>query len=126
MKIAFPSQSNMGLLSSVHGHFGSAPFFIVVNADGDDVVVVDNHDLNHDHGKCQPLAALGGQSVDAVVAGGIGGGALRQLNAAGIKTYRAVEGTVAENLELVKSGKLPEFSPFHTCVGHSDTAECRH
>ena len=98
----------------------------MVNADGDDVAVVDNQDLNHEHGNCQPLAALGDQTVDAVVVGGIGGGALMKLNAAGIKTYRAVEGTVAENLELVKSGKLPEFSPFHTCAGHAGNAGCSH
>jgi predicted Fe-Mo cluster-binding NifX family protein len=126
MKIAFPSLSNMGLLSAVHGHFGSAPFFIVVDADGDDVAVLDNHDLNHAHDKCQPLAALGGQTVDAVAVGGIGGGALKKLTAAGITIYRAVEGTVAENLELVKSGKLPEFDPFHTCAGHTGDAGCSH
>ncbi|MGD9363722.1 MAG: NifB/NifX family molybdenum-iron cluster-binding protein, partial [Desulfobacterales bacterium] len=87
----------------------------------------DNHDLNHAHGKCQPLVALGGKTVDAVVVGGIGGGALKKLTEEGVKTYRAVEGTVSENLSLIKDGKLPEFTLDHTCKGHQHgIGECVH
>jgi predicted Fe-Mo cluster-binding NifX family protein len=118
MKIAFPTQENKDRQSEVHNHFGSAPYFIVVDTDTDDLSSLDNMNLNHTHGNCQPLAALGGTAVDAVVVGGIGGGALRKLLNNGIKTYRAVEGTVQDNLELIKDGKLPEFSPDHTCQGH--------
>ena len=52
----------------------------------DEVTAISNNDLDHQHGNCQPLAALGGVTVDAVVVGGIGGGALRKLANAGI-TY---------------------------------------
>ena len=118
MKIAFPTQENKNIESPVYSHFGSARFFIIVDADTGEQETVDNHDLNHAHGKCQPLVALGGTSVDAVVVGGIGGGALKKLAEAGVKTYRAVEGTVSENLSLFKDGKLPQFTMDHTCKGH--------
>jgi predicted Fe-Mo cluster-binding NifX family protein len=60
------------------------------------------------------------------VVGGIGGGALRQLNAAGVQAYRAVEGTVAENLALIRAERLPTFTPAHTCAGHSRDGGCSH
>ena len=126
MKIAFPTQKNQGLGSSVYSHFGSAPFFIVVDTENDDVQILDNHDLGHEHGNCQPLAALGGTPVDAVVVGGIGGGALKKLASAGIKTYRAVEGSVSENLSLVKTDRLPVFAMDQTCQGHQGIGDCVH
>jgi predicted Fe-Mo cluster-binding NifX family protein len=124
MKIAFPTQKDQGVDSLVHGHFGSATFFVLMDTDDGTVNGIENPDRVHLHGQCQPLNALNGHTVDAVVAGGIGGGALRKLNQAGIRVYRAVEGTVQENLDLITSGKLNEFSPFHTCGGHGPGHEC--
>ena len=99
MKIAFPTQENHQMESEVHNHFGSAKYFIVVDAETNELSAIENQDLDHQHGNCQPLAALGGVAVDAVVVGGLGGGALRKLVDAGVRTYRAVEGTVSENLD---------------------------
>ncbi len=118
MKIAFPSQENSGLASPIYGHFGSAGYFVVVDSASGKHETLQNSDRIHEHGGCQPLAALGGQPVDAVVVGGIGMGALNKLNAAGIKVYRAAEGTISENLELVQAGKLPEYTSMMTCAGH--------
>lgn len=126
MKIAFPTAEDRGMESSVFGHFGSAPVFIIVDSETGDFGATPNPDVDHDHGQCQPLNALNGQPVDAVVVGGIGGGALRKLNTSGIKTFRAVEGTVSDNLMLIKDGKLPEFSPFQTCGGHDAKGNCGH
>lgn len=126
MKIAFPTEDNRGVDSLVYGHFGSARYFIVVETEGEAVKTAVNRDVEHQHGQCKPLHALGGNSVDAVVVGGIGGGALSKLLSAGIKVYRAVEGTVQENLELIKSGRLPEFTLDQTCAGHGTHGECAH
>lgn len=126
MKIAFPTMDEQGAESLVYSHFGSARFFIIVETKNGAVETVVNEDRDHLHGQCQPLAALGGNSPDATVVGGIGGGALRKLQAAGIKVYRAVEGTVKENLELIKSDRLPEFTLDQTCAGHGAKGECIH
>lgn len=126
MKIAFPTQENKGVDSAVYGHFGTARSFVIVDTDKRETTVVDNRDLNHEHGKCQPMAALGGQNVDAVVVGGIGGGALRKLNGSGVTVYRAVEGTVARNLALVQDAKLPQFTMNQTCAGHQGIDGCAH
>jgi len=126
MKIAFPTQENKGLESTVHNHFGSAPFFVVVTSENGDLEILDNQDLGHEHGNCQPLAALGGAPVDAVVVGGIGGGALKKLADAGIQAYRAMEGTVSDNLSLMKEGRLPVFTMDQTCRGHQGIGNCVH
>jgi len=127
MKIAFPTMEDNGLNSQVYGHFGSAAAFVVVDTeDTGQARQIENADRDHLHGQCQPLAALGGESVQAVVVGGIGGGALRKLNHAGITVYRAVEGSVAENLTLIQRNQLPEFTPQHTCGGHRGNGGCAH
>jgi predicted Fe-Mo cluster-binding NifX family protein len=61
-----------------------------------------------------------------VVVGGIGAGALRQLSSSGIRTYRAVAGTVLDNLELIKSRHLPALTMDQTCAGHGPDGQCNH
>lgn len=126
MIIAFPTMDDKGMESRVYGHFGSAPHFVLVDSEKGTHEKVNNSDQNHQHGQCQPIYALGGNIVDAVAVGGIGLGALQKLNAAGIKVFRAVEGSVNENFELVKSGLLPTFSLDQTCAGHGAGAKCMH
>ncbi|WP_319408098.1 NifB/NifX family molybdenum-iron cluster-binding protein [uncultured Desulfosarcina sp.] len=118
MKIAFPVEENKGLDSIVHGHFGSAPFFVFVDLDADSDEVFENPDQDHQHGDCNPMSALGGRRVDGVVVAGIGGGALKKLNTDGITVYRAIEGTVRENARMIKAGNLPVFDPGKVCGHH--------
>jgi predicted Fe-Mo cluster-binding NifX family protein len=125
--IAFPTEKDNGFNSKVFGHFGSAPYFLMVDSEGQTVESVGNADQHHEHGQCRPVAALGGNKVDALVVGGIGGGALRKLVSEGIKVYRAVEGTVQDNLALINTGQLPEFKINMTCAGHGNSGHaCSH
>lgn len=127
MKIALPTRENKGMDSPVYGHFGSAPYFVIVDTGENSLEVVANGNREHLHGQCQPLAALGGKAVEAVVAGGIGPGALSGLRAAGIRVFRGVEGTVRENLTLLQAGRLPEFAADHVCAHHHGTqGGCAH
>ena len=119
MKVCFPAEALQGLDSRVYGHFGSAPGFVIVDTGKMSVEEINNNDLHHMHGMCQPLKALGGFKVDAVVVAGIGMGALMKLQAQGIKVYRGAEGTVQQNIDLIRDGNLPQFSEEHTCAGHS-------
>jgi predicted Fe-Mo cluster-binding NifX family protein len=118
VKVCFPVYKNDGVNSTVYDHFGSAPEFIVVNTEFQSTITVGNKDLVHDHGACNPVMAMGGQEINAVVVGGIGAGALTKLNAEGIKVYKALKETVKENLDLLKDNKLPELALHHTCSGH--------
>ncbi len=118
MKVCFAVQQDEGIESRVYNHFGSAPAFIMIDTEGKQVRRIDNKGLHHVHGACNPIMALDGNRVDAVVVGGIGAGAIVRLNAQGIKVYRAAAETVRQNMDLIKEGKLPELSVEHACGGH--------
>lgn len=126
MKIAFPTRDNLGIDSQVYNHFGSADLFIIVDTENGGFESIVNEDRDHVHGQCQPLSALGNNIVDAVVVGGIGGGALRKLQLADIIVYRAIEGSVNDNLALIQTIRLPEFTFDQTCAGHGINGECVH
>ena len=118
MKLCFAVQKDEGVESLVFGHFGSAPAFIVVNTEDNAIFKIVTGDMNHVHGACSPMKAIGGADIDAVVVGGIGAGALNGLNARGIKVFRAMEETIKENLALFHENRLPELTMLHTCGGH--------
>jgi predicted Fe-Mo cluster-binding NifX family protein len=126
MKVCFPVAENQGLQSQIFGHFGSAPGFVVVDIVTSEFTSINNSDQVHQHGACNPVAGLGGHQVDAVVVGGIGGGALHKLNASGLRVFQASEGTIAENIELLRAEALPEYQPGHTCGGHGHEHGCSH
>ena len=126
MKVCFPVSENRGLESQVFGHFGSAPGFVVVDMTSGELTAIDNGDRVHEHGACNPVAGLGGHRVDAIVVGGIGGGALHKLNGAGLRVFQAQAGTISENVALFAAEELPEYLPGHTCGGHGHDQGCSH
>jgi predicted Fe-Mo cluster-binding NifX family protein len=126
MKVCFPVSENQGLESQVFGHFGSAPQFVVVDMVTNEITAINNSDQIHEHGACNPVAGLGGHQVDAIVVGGIGGGALQQLNRSGLRVFQAHDGSIAENIQLFKANELPEYQPGHTCGGHGHSQGCSH
>lgn len=115
MKVCFPVKSNEGLKSIPYNHFGTAPLFVICDTETEEVKALNNGDLGHEHGKCQPIKALSGEVVDAVIVGGIGAGAITKLNSMGIKVYKSIEGNVHENLDAYKKNELVQFSQNHTC-----------
>ena len=124
MKVGFAVQTNEGVESKVYDHFGSAPAFIIVDTEKEEVVTVDNKDLHHVHGACNPIMALDGKTVNAMVVGGIGAGALTKLNGLGIKVYGAGAPTVKGNLSLLSEDKLQELSINNSCRSHQ--GKCGH
>lgn len=124
MKVGFPVERDEGMESKVYGHFGSAPAFVVVDTEKNEVRTIQNQDLHHVHGACNPIQALNGQMLDSLVVGGIGSGALMKLNALGIKVYEAGAQKVNENLKLFKKNGLQELTMDHSCKAHQ--GECGH
>lgn len=126
MKICFPVEQDRGLESPVYNHFGSAPVFLVVDAETGALEPLANGDRHHAHGGCSPVKALGGALVDAVIVGGIGPGAIRGLLAKGIRVFRAEPGTVGENLGRWHADALAPFLPAAACGGHGPGGSCNH
>jgi predicted Fe-Mo cluster-binding NifX family protein len=126
MKVCFPVQTDEGMESRVYGHFGSAPLFVVVDLITDNVSTIINSDQHHQHGSCNPIKALDNHKVDAIVVGGIGGGALNRLNQSGIRVYRAGAPLIRENVDLFLTAQLPEYTLSQCCGGHTETGGCAH
>jgi len=108
MKIAVTSTGKT-LESGVDPRFGRAACFIIVDTETMEFSAIEN----------ESVAAAGGAGissakvvidagVEAVLTGNCGPNAQRTLSTAGVKLYTQVTGTVAEAVELFKSGKLTE------------------
>ena len=119
MKVCVPVSENKGMESVPFGHFGSAPEFVICDLESNEVKSINNGDLGHEHGKCQPLKALANKAVDAVIVRGIGAGAISKLNSMGTKVYQGIEGNVKENIKLLKENKLMEFTVNNGCNHHN-------
>jgi predicted Fe-Mo cluster-binding NifX family protein len=94
---------------------------------------VANRNLHHSHGQCQPLAAIQGETVDAVVVGGIGAGALAKIQAAGVEVLWSDLLTVEETLQALDGPGLRRIVPAQTCGHHggkevegNDMGGCSH
>ena len=118
MKFCIPVETDQGIDSIVYSHFGSAPVFALCDTESTEVTMINNENQHHAHGMCHPLSMLEGQSVDAVVVGGIGARAITKLNEGGIKVYKASKRTVQETVSCFKDDSLVELTPENACAGH--------
>jgi predicted Fe-Mo cluster-binding NifX family protein len=118
MNVCIPVIADQGLKSRVSHHFGSAPLFLVVEIEQATCRAIPNGNQHHEHGGCQPLRALAGESVDNVIVGGIGMGAVEKLRAAGIRVFVSSCETVEDALAAFKSGSLAEATPATACAHH--------
>jgi predicted Fe-Mo cluster-binding NifX family protein len=119
MKLCIPTTTKDGQNALVHEHFGSAPFFTIYDAATRATEVIDNFNEHHAHGMCQPLAALTGRNIDAIVCGGMGARAVQKFNEASIKVYRAVPGTVSDIARFFSEGDLEEITLANSCAHHN-------
>lgn len=118
MNVCIPVNEGNGLKSEVCGHFGSAPMFMIVDTEMGTCRAVDNRNLHHSHGACQPLAALAGERVEAFIVAGIGMGALDRLQAAGISVFLCKPTTAEEVVAELRAGTLSPVSPETACGHH--------
>lgn len=110
MRACFPVAHDRGLGSHIHPHFGSTPIFLVVDTESGATRAIANGGCQHAHGHCDPLAALAGEQLDAIVVSGIGAGALERLRSAGIGVYVSGPMSVATAIAAIEGGVLRRMS----------------
>ena len=101
----------------VFQHFGHTPGFAVFKFE--EGKLVDEKRIssgNTGHGALAGLLAL--QSVDVLICGGIGGGAINALGNAGIQVIGGADGNVKEVAEAFVAGTLQVRTDFH-CNHHN-------
>ncbi len=118
MIICLPTMGDRGLKEKVHNHFGSAGFFTIYNSDLKTVKTVQNRNVHHSHGACQPLSSIEDHKVDIVLTSGMGRRALRKLNMEGIKVYTLEGETVEEAVKRFEEGNLSELTVDRSCQHH--------
>jgi len=123
MKVCIPVEEDRGLESPVCAHFGSAPFFLIVDSESGECRTRPNVNRHHGHGMCMPLSSLQGEQIDAVVVGGIGMGALAKLRNAGIEVFLSRHTTVSETISSLKAGALQKVDERQACAHHRHGAQ---
>jgi predicted Fe-Mo cluster-binding NifX family protein len=116
MNICIPTQDDLGAAARVSSHFGSAPFYTVVDTATGVISVVLNRHVHHEHGQCRPRDVLRTLNVDAVIAIGLGQRALIGLNADGVKVYQTKFNRVEDVLKTLDLHMLNEMKTNDACV----------
>ncbi|MGI6375014.1 MAG: NifB/NifX family molybdenum-iron cluster-binding protein [Anaerolineae bacterium] len=110
MKIAVSSTAP-GLEAQVSPIFGRCACFVVVDAETQEAVTLENPALGAAGGAgIQSAQHIVRQGVGAVISGNVGPNALQVLQAAGIAVYAATGGTVGEAVAALQAGELEALS----------------
>ena len=119
-RIAVSAEDNNGLDSAVCGHFGGAPYFILVDVDGDTVVSVRGvqNPYYPEHQPGQVPAFIRGHEVQAMVSGGMGARAVALFQHYNVETATGASGTVRLALDQYLAGTLPTAEPCAHGDGH--------
>lgn len=107
MKIAIPTNQKGLLEDEVASHFGRASNFLLFDTGTESFEIFANPEIK---GEVElPPDFLHRQKVEVVIVFSLGPMAYRKFKNYNIKMYKAIEGTVAENLQKFKDNKLREL-----------------
>ena len=113
MRIAVTYENGM-----IYQHFGHTAQFKIYDVVNGEVIASEVIDTNGSgHGALAGL--LDALNIDALICGGIGGGARVALDAAGIKLYGGVAGFADMAVQALIAGNL-DFNPDVRCSHHDD------
>jgi len=117
MKICIPTDCDRGTESATSPHFGTAPFFTLVDLDRMHVESVPNPSCHSRNGNCHRISLLTSHSVDAVVCEGVGRRAFDALREAGIEVLSSPAGTVGWVIAAVSAGHTHRLTEHTACAG---------
>lgn len=118
MRVCLPTIDESGLEARLSPHFGSAPYFTVVDASTGKAMVLPNGQARHEHGRCDPVGGLDGQGIDVVICRGLGRRALARLAERGIAVMATEAWLVADAVRELGRGGLTPVTLDEACAGH--------
>ena len=108
MKICV-SASAGSLDANVDSRLGRCPYFVVVDSETMEFIVVSNDSTSAAHGAgIQAAQTVVNMGVNVVLTGNVGPNAFNVLSATGIKIVTGASGSVKDAVEKYKSGQLKE------------------
>ena len=117
MRLCIPTDDDLGLAGRLSSHFGSAPYFTLVDSETGDLQVVANLQAEHEPGSCTSAQALAGCGVGAVVCRSLGRRAFGRLRAMGLPVFVAEDEEVSDALEAYRAGRLARLTSESACHG---------
>ncbi|MCU0661221.1 MAG: diguanylate cyclase [Myxococcota bacterium] len=126
MRVCIPVEQDLGLASPLCPHFGGAPLLLVVDTETGQCQPLVNKSSGH--GMCGAVTVLQSASVEALIVGGIGAGAIAKLAAIDIKVYATTCATVDEALAALERSELKRVDASQACGqhGHGHDHGCGH
>ncbi len=111
MKIAVTYENGQ-----IFQHFGHTERFAIYDAENGSIISRNIVDTNGSgHGALADF--LKGNGVEALICGGIGGGARQALDAVGIRLYAGASGSADEAVKSLLAGSL-SYDPDTVCTDH--------
>ena len=118
MKVCQPVEKEQGSSNVLHGHFRSAPRYVIFDTETNQYDELGNQQPamqqkqrgRKAHDLCAPLRSLTNYAVDVAIVGGAGRCVLDKLNNCGIKVYKANSTTLDSNIESLMAGELTELT----------------
>ena len=113
MKVALPVE-NKSLEMPVCPSFGRAPLYVLIDTDSGTYEFLDNAAAASQGGAgIKAAQALADSGVKALITCRCGENAAQVLNAAGVKMYKAQDGSVKDNIAAFRGGKLSLLAEIH-------------
>lgn len=117
--VAVACESREGLAGDVSGHFGHAPYFVVAELAGTELVgsrLVESP--AHGEGPCTAPEFVRRTGATAVLVGGMGARAVAMLRGMGIEVYGGASGNAGAALRALAAGTLVPADG--RCSGHGE------
>ena len=106
MKIALATDGE-NLKAKISLHFGRAKNFLIYDTETESFEIFPNPEVAGE--KEFPPDFLYRQGVKSVIVFGLGAMAYKKFKNYNIKMYKAIQGTIAANLQKIEDGKLQEL-----------------
>jgi predicted Fe-Mo cluster-binding NifX family protein len=119
MRVCQPIEKDQGMDNVLHGHFRSAPRFLVFDTDKKESLSFDNVCNKEDHDICKTPKLLEDMQVDVAIVGGISRCGFLKLHILGIRVFQAIGQTSEINLDAFQKGKLKELTVENTRRGYN-------
>ncbi|WP_309398642.1 NifB/NifX family molybdenum-iron cluster-binding protein [Cerasicoccus maritimus] len=128
-RLAVPVEADQGHDSVICVHFGKAPFFAIVDADGGNYECLSADNLRMT-GECAPIQGLSQRGCRILFGQNMGRGALQRAHEAGLLIFHADNcRTVAELLKKHQEGLSIDLPDSALCNHHDhghDHCKCGH
>lgn len=116
IRVAVPYEGSL-----VYQHFGKCTHFRIYDIEKGKVVLRTDVNTNGQNRGTLP-SILKGLTIDVLICGGIGPGAIKSFNDAGIKVYGGVYGETDKVVNLLIQGRL-EYNPDKICEFHGQHSD---